>query len=229
MARPDEIQEAVSNNQQPNDNVWGQVAVENQTAEAAPEQAETKLTFNADNFDKIGPKAAEVLKAAGVSEISITRGPNGDHVDVKLDKALEIEQDPAKDGCNKLVVGKNLSADITKGKDGELSFDNIKGLKAETNLGVANVTNISLKRNEDGKTEITSTGRKGIFSRTRTREKEGEIMDKAEAIFDRLGDMFDKQGGGDAPATKKDTSNQTGYLDFSAPIYGTHASTRKNA
>lgn len=170
-----------------------------------------KVTLKADAFEKIGPKAAEFLKQNGISEISITPGKNGapDKIEATLDKPLSIDQDPAVDGCRKLKVDKHFSAEVSRKPDGTLVFDNIEGLKAETKVLLswkdANVTHIELRKNEKGDTEITSTGELGAFSRTKTRVKPAEVMDKADTLFQRLEKLMDK-----SPAQDK-----MGYLQFS--------------
>jgi hypothetical protein len=193
MGRENEVQEQPQQRQAAGDDVYAQLAVENQ-AGARETAASEKLTFNSDSFDQIGPKAKEMLEKAGVTEISITPGNNGvDKIEISLKDKLEIEQDPEKDGCNKLIVGKKLSADFKKGDNGELILENIKGLQAETNLGTANVIRMKMSRDEDGNTEIESTGKKGIFARTKTRVKEGEIMDKAESVLNRLNELKEQK------------------------------------
>lgn len=207
MDRPDEQVEQKA----PGDttNVYEELAVQNQRG------AEKPITLTEDHFDKIGPKATDILKGAGVTEISITPGQNGvDKIHAKLDQPFEIEQDPKKaDGVSKLIVGKDFTADMSKGKNGEITFDNIKGLKAETNLGIANVVKIQLSRDANGDTEITSVGRKGIFSRTKTRTVPGEVMDKAETIYDRMQEL---------KKNPPSTNNKTGMLNMT-PIFAGYA------
>ena len=190
MEREAEVQEQPQQRQVSGEDVYAQLAVENQAGARETE----KLTFNADSFDKIGPQAKDILDKAGVTEISITPGNNGvDKIEISLKDKLEIEQDPEKDGCNALIVGKKLSADFKKGENGELILENIKGLQADTNLGMANVIRIKMSRDEDGNTQIESTGKKGIFARTKTRVKDAEIMDKAEAVLNRLNELKEQK------------------------------------
>ncbi len=175
------------------------------------EGGQKKTTLKANEFEKIGPKAAEFLKQNGISEISITPGKNGapDKIEATLDKPLAIDQDPAVDGCRKLKVDKHFSADVSRKPDGTIVFDNIEGLKAETKVLLswkdASVTHIELRKNENGDTEITSTGELGAFSRTKTRVKPAEIMEKAGTLFERLEKLKE-------PSSTKD---KMGYLQFS--------------
>lgn len=170
-----------------------------------------KTTLKADEFEKIGPKAAEFLKQNGVSEISITAGKDGapDKIEATLDKGLSIEQDPEVDGCRKLKVGTHFSAEVSRKPDGTIVLDNIDGLKAETKVLLswkdANVKRIELHKNEEGETEITSTGKLGAFSRTKTRVKPAEIMEKAGTLFERLEKLKDQSS----------TKDKMGYLQFS--------------
>lgn len=170
-----------------------------------------KTTIKANEFERIGPKAAEFLRQNGISEISITPGKDGapDKIEATLDKPLSIDQDPAVDGCRKLKVGKHFSAEVSRKPDGAIVFDNIEGLKAETKVLLswkdASVTRIELRKNEDGDTEITSTGELGAFSRTKTRVKPAEIMEKAGTLFERLEKLKD--------TTPK--QDKMGYLQFS--------------
>lgn len=143
------------------------------------------------DFDKIGPKAAEVLKDAGVTKLTLTPGENGvNHIKAELKKPLEIAQDPAVDGCRKLKIGKEFSCDITQDGKGTFTLSNVKGLTAESQiLGAfrdATVSNISMKRNAKGESEVTSTGTWGIFSRDQTRTRPADVMDKAELLYGRF-------------------------------------------
>lgn len=170
-----------------------------------------KRTLKADEFEKIGPKAAEFLKQNGVTEISITPGKDGapDKIEATLDKPLSITQDPEVDGCRKLKVGTHFSAEVSKKPDGTIVLDNIDGLKAETKVLLswkdADVKRIELHKNEEGETEITSTGKLGAFSRTKTRVKPGEIMEKAGTLFERLEKLKEQSP----------TKDKMGYLQFS--------------
>ena len=67
---------------------------------------------------------------------------------------------------------------------------------------MANVIRIKMSRDGEGNTQIESVGKKGIFSRTRTKTAPGEIMDKAESVLNRLDEM------------KKNTSNKVGSIDL---------------
>lgn len=189
------------------ENFYQQLAVENQAGATEKQPGET-LTFDSKSFDKIGPKAKGILDNAGVTEIAITPNGNGtDKIEAKLKAPFEIAQDPTVDGVKKLTVGKDFSADFHKGPNGELVLENIKGLKADTEkFGTANVVKITLSRDANGDTEIESVGKKGIFSRTRTRTGPAEVMDKAEAILNRLEDM------------KKDGKNKMGALNLPSLI-----------
>lgn len=143
------------------------------------------------DFDKIGPKAAQVLKDAGVTKLTLTPGADGvNHVKAELKKGIEIDQDPAIDGCRKLKIGKEFSCDISKDANGKFVLSNIEGLTAESQiLGAfrdATVTKIAMERNAKGESEITSTGQWKVFSRDQTRTRPAEIMDKAELLFDRF-------------------------------------------
>ncbi len=155
------------------------------------------------DFDKIGPKAAQVLKDAGVTKLTLTPGADGvNHVKAELKKGMEIDQDPAVDGCRKLKIGKEFSCDISKDKNGKFVLSNIEGLTAESQiLGAfrdATVTKISMGRNAKGESEVTSTGTWKVFSRDQTRTRPAEVMDKAELLFDR----FLKLLGQDKPPAK---------------------------
>lgn len=195
MEREADVSETPRNNAERDEDFYAQLAVENQTGKT--DNSNQTLTFDENSFDKIGPKAKEILTGAGVESISIGPGKNGvDRIEVKLKEGLELERDPEKDGCNALLVGKNFSADFKKGANGELILENIKGLQADTNLGPANVVKIKLSRDENGDTQIESTGKRGIFSRTRTKTESGEVMEKAESILNRLDEMKQKQSGG---------------------------------
>lgn len=180
---------------QQHEDVYVQLAIENQSGKTA-DNADS-VTLDANSFDKIGPKAKEILTNAGVESISIAPGKDGAcKIEANLKEPLEIPRDPEKDGCNALIVGKKFSADFSQGANGELILENIKGLKADTNLGVANVVKIKMSRDAQGNTEIESVGRKGIFSRTRTKTESGEVMDKAESVLNKLDELKQKQSGG---------------------------------
>lgn len=144
------------------------------------------------DFDKIGPKAAEVLREAGVTKLTLTPGADGvNHVKAEFSKPLEIAQDPAIDGCRKLKIANEFSCDISKDdKTGGFTLSNIKGLTAESEiLGKfrdATVTNISMIKNDKGESEVTSTGKWRIFSADRTRTRPAEVMDKAELLYGRF-------------------------------------------
>lgn len=166
-------------------------------------QADTKgpIDLKEDDFGKIGPKAAEVMKGAGVSKIEIEPGDGFDTVTATLKEPLEIAQDPEKDGSRKLKVDTTFKADISVEKDGTIVLDNIEGLKAEVKaLGrwrYANVSRVEIRKGEDGQTEVTSTGGIGVFSRSQTRIKPAEIMDKAKILIDRFNDLKQGNGGKD--------------------------------
>lgn len=161
------------------------VAVLNNTAKNGP------IELGEKDFGKIGPKAEEVLKNAGVTKIKIEANENGgDTITAELKKPLEIDQDPAVDGSRKLKVDTTFKADISVQPDGSIKFENVEGLKAEVKaLGKwrdATVSEIELRKTDDGKTEVTSTGGIGIFSKTQSRIKPGEIMEKANLLIDKL-------------------------------------------
>ncbi|MBX9567246.1 MAG: hypothetical protein K2X77_00015 [Candidatus Obscuribacterales bacterium] len=186
------------------------------TEQLAFHQADTKgpIELKEEDFGKIGPKAAEVMKGAGVNKVEIEPGDGFDTVTATLKEPLEIAQDPEKDGSRKLKVDTTFKADISVKEDGTIVLDNIEGLKAEVKaLGRwrdADVSRVEIKKGEDGQTEVKSTGGIGIFSRTQTRIKPGEIMDKAKILIDRFNDL------------KKDnsTNNKQGSLDLPRLLLG---------
>lgn len=164
-----------------------------------------KLELSEKDFDKIGPKAAQVLKDAGVSKITITPGQGFDTYEAELKKPLEIPQDPSVDGNRKLKVATHFKADVSKLPDGTMKLDNIEGLTAETKVLLswkdAQVNRIQLKQTADGKSEIKSTGSWNGFSRDNTRIKDGEIFEKANFLFDRMDKL-------------KQQAEKTDYLDI---------------
>lgn len=178
---------------------------DNQIAMFMSNGAHNRIELSEKEFNRIGPKAAEVLKGAGVEKIEIQSNGGVDSVSATLKKPLEIAQDPDVDGNRKLKVDSTFKADISVKDDGTIVFDNIKGLKAETHvLGRwrdATVTRIEMKKGEDGQTEIKSTGEVGIFSRTQSRTKPGEIMEKAKILLDKFNEMKsqNKQGALELP------------------------------
>lgn len=154
-----------------------------------------KIEIGEKDFERIGPRAAKVLRDAGVEKITITKGKDGDTYEATLKKPLEIPQDPDVDGCRKLKIGTSFKADVKKGDDGSFTLSNIEGLKAESKILFkwqdANVNKIHLNQTPDGKSEITSTGSWKSFSRENSRVKEGEVFKTAELLFGRMKDMTD--------------------------------------
>lgn len=169
--------------------------VKDKTDKPLPISPDGKIEITDKDFERIGPKAAKVLRDAGVEKITITHGPNGDTYEAKLKNPLEIKQDPDEDGCRKLKIGTSFKADVQKNSDGSFTLNNIEGLKAETKILFkwqdATVNKIQLKSTDDGKSEITSTGSWKSFSRDNTRVKDGEIFKTAELLFGRMKDMTD--------------------------------------
>lgn len=149
-----------------------------------------RIEITEKDFGKIGPKAADVLKQAGVSKLTITPGQGYDTYEAEFKKPLEIPQDPAEDGTRKLKIATRFKADVSKSPDGTLRMDNIEGLSAETKVLLkwrdATVNKIELRSTPDGKSEIKSTGSWNGFSRDNTRVKPGEIFEKANMLFDRM-------------------------------------------
>lgn len=152
-----------------------------------------KIELTEDHFEKIGPKAAQVLKDAGVQKLTITPGKDSDRYEAELKKTLEIVQDPAKDGTRKLTIGKKFKADVSRNADGTLKLENIEGLTAESRIAFswreASVDKIKLEQLPDGQSRITSTGTWKSFSRDNTRTKSGEIYEKANLLFGRMQDL----------------------------------------
>jgi len=154
-----------------------------------------KIEISEKDFERIGPRAAKVLRDAGVEKITITKGKDGDTYEATLKKPLEIPQDPDVDGCRKLKIGTSFKADVKKNDDGSFTLNNIEGLKAESKILFkwqdATVNKIHLNQTPDGKSEITSTGSWKSFSRDNSRVKEGEVFKTAELLFGRMKDMTD--------------------------------------
>ena len=149
-----------------------------------------KIELSEKDFDKIGPKAAQVLKDAGVTKLTISPGQGFDTYEAELKKALEIPQDPNIDGTRKIKIATHFKADVYRLPDGTLNLDKIEGLAAETKVLFswkdAQVNRIQLKQTPDGKSEIKSTGSWNGISRENVREKDGEIFDKASFLFERM-------------------------------------------
>lgn len=172
------------------------------------------IELKEEDFGKIGPKASEVMKGAGVSKVEIEPGDGYDSITATLKEPLEIAQDPDKDGSRKLKVDTTFKADMSVTKDGTIVLENIEGLKAEVKvLGRwrdADVTRVEIKKGADGQTEVTSTGEVGIFSRSQTRTKPAEVMEKAKILMERFNDL--KQG--------KDPNNKQSSLDLPKLLLG---------
>lgn len=165
-----------------------------------------KIEITEKDFEKIGPKAAQALKDAGVTKLTITPGQGFDTYEAELKKPLEVPQDPNIDGCRKLKIGTSFKADVVKNADGTLQLDNIQGLTAETKILFkwqdASVDKIKLRQLPDGQSEITSTGSWNGFSRDNTRVKPAEIFEKANFLFDKMDKIKSgaKGGGGGSPS-----------------------------
>lgn len=156
---------------------------------------EKEVTLKTGEYDKIGPLAKKVLEDNDVEEIKITPRPGQpDLLEATLKKSIEIKQDPKADGCNKLILDKNISAELEKGPNGEYILKNIKGLTAETDFGTATVNRIELSREANGDTHIKSQSRFGILRPVRERTKPAEVLDKADQLFKKLDDL--KKGTG---------------------------------
>ena len=181
-------------------------------------QTDTKgpIELKEADFGKIGPKAAEVMKGAGVEKIKIEPGEGFDTVTANLKEKLEIPQAPGKDGSRKLKVDTTFKADISVEPDGTIVLDNIEGLKAEVRaLGRwrdANVSRVEIRKGEDGQTEVTSTGGIGVFSKTQTRTRPAEIMDKAMILIERFNDLKQENS--------KGTNNKQSSLDLPRLLLG---------
>ncbi len=164
-----------------------------------------KIEITEKDFDRIGPKAAEVLKEAGVTKITITPGQGFDTYEAEFKKPLAIDQDEQIDGCRKLKIDTKLKADVVKNPDGSYMLDNIEGLKAEKKILFkyqdADVTKIQMRKTATGESEITSTGSWRGISRDNVRTKPADVYDKAELLFGRMADLKDKATkGGQNPA-----------------------------
>jgi hypothetical protein len=149
-----------------------------------------RIEITEKDFDKIGPKARQVLLDAGVTRLTITPGQGYDTYEAYLKKPLEIAQDPNVDGTRKLRIDCHFRADVKKGADGTLMLDNIQGLTAESKILLrfreAKVEKIQLRATPDGKSEITSVGSWNGMSGTKTRVQPGEVFEKANILFERM-------------------------------------------
>ncbi|MBX9686787.1 MAG: hypothetical protein K2X27_08800 [Candidatus Obscuribacterales bacterium] len=152
-----------------------------------------KIEIGEKDFDKIGPKAAQVLRDAGVTKLSIQPGKDSDHYEVEFKKALEIPQDPATDGSRKLTLGPKFEADVKRDGADSYTIDKIKGLTAESKIlfqwREAQVDKIQLRKGADGNAEITSSGSFAGVSKEQTRSKPAEILEKAKILFERIENM----------------------------------------
>lgn len=173
--------------------------------------ADGKIEIGEKDFDKIGPKAAQVLKDAGVTKLTITPGQGFDTYEADLKKELEIAQDPNVDGARKLKIGTHFKADVSKSPDGSYSLEHIEGLKAESKILLAwreaQVDKIQLTKLPDGRSEITSTGSWNGFSRDNTRIKPPEIFEKASMLFGRMETLKGSAGIGQNDQSQRDTPN----------------------
>lgn len=149
-----------------------------------------RIEIGENDFDKIGPKAKQVLSDAGVTKLIITPGQGFDTYEAELKSPLQIAQDPSVDGTRKLTMDTHFKADVKKGSDGTLMLDNIQGLTAESKILFkfrdAQVEKIQLRPTADGKSEITSTGSWNGISGTKVRLQPGEVFEKANILFDRM-------------------------------------------
>lgn len=185
-----------------------------QTARKITPGPDGKLVITEKDFDLIGPKAAEVLKQAGVSKITVTPGKDSDTYEAEFKKPLEVPQDPDVDGCRKLKVADKFKADVVKNADGSFELRNIQGLTAESKVLFkwrdASVDKVILKKLPDGQSEITSTGSWNGFSKDQTRTKPGDIFDKASTLFERMIKIKEAS----SPAQKQGSPSTPSYLEI---------------
>ena len=181
-------------------------------ANPAAEAKDSKIELSENDFGKIGPKAAEVMKAAGVDKFTVEPGEGFDTLSAHLKKPLEIPQDPAVDnGVRKLKVAEDFKADFSTKPDGTIVLDNIQGLTAEKKIfgsfREADVTRIEISKGPNGNAIIKSTGGIGPFKKTETREKPAEILDKAKLLIDRLQNLKNSNNTKDGKTSSLDLPN----------------------
>jgi hypothetical protein len=149
-----------------------------------------KIEISEKDFERIGPKARQVLTDAGVTRLTIKPGQGFDTYEAYLKKSMEIAQDPNVDGTRKITMATHFKADVSKNSDGTLTLDNIQGLTAESKIILrfreAQVDRIQLRQTADGKSEIISTGSWNGMSSTKTRIQPAEVFEKANILFERM-------------------------------------------
>lgn len=147
------------------------------------------VLFESD-FQRLGPKAAEIMKENGVERVMIGRDADNTLLELKLKKAVEKPMDPAKDGCKKIVVEPDFNLGMRKQKNGAIVMNNIEGMKAIAEVFGKEVTltvdNVRLSKTSDGRTKIESESYLGAFQIARVRFASGEIYDKANIMHERL-------------------------------------------
>jgi hypothetical protein len=162
--------------------------------------AETTV-LTPDKFDVVGPTIAKALRDNGVKEITIKPGTTkGSYqFDAKLDKPVTVPQDINKDGCYQLDIGKNFSAEVSRGANGKFIIDHIQGMTAKIDSVIgkrkvdALVEKIEMSKAADGTTQLDTTGSRFGIQNTRTKYKNGDVYDGMKDAVEKL-DARKQQG-----------------------------------
>lgn len=142
------------------------------------------------DFEKLGPRAAEIMKEHGVTKLSLTPGKTREdvhHAKIEFKDGAEIDLDDKVDGVDKLKIGKELSFNIQMTKDGEIIFTNIKGLEAILPAGMkVPITGLRIGFNADGKAEITATSEVGGKKSEHKFAKSYEAMEDVTTYYNKF-------------------------------------------
>lgn len=142
------------------------------------------------DFSVLGPRAAAIMKDFGVKSLAVKHLPEKSAVCLSLNAKVERIQDPDIDQCKKIIADKELRFDFKKEADGTIVFDAMKGMKAVAEIFGSDqslpITKMSLRKTEDGRTEISSHCKYGIISISKVKYASAEVYDKAAIMYERV-------------------------------------------
>lgn len=156
-------------------------------------KGQKERTYTKEDLRNLGPNAGKFIEALGVESLKIEQTADGQKLSLKLKDVVKRapEED---DEFSRMFFQKDVSAVITREKDGTIVLDKIKGMTAQTDTIIGTFTgrihHMEI-REVNGQTEIKTTATVKKLGRDREHEakpkiKPLEYKQKADLLLDKL-------------------------------------------
>jgi tetratricopeptide (TPR) repeat protein len=203
-----------------------QLCVDINQADPDLESALTQLgaSFRQVDPNSLGEEAANALKDVGAENITVSKIPTGQHIEISLsDRCVKpINQK----GVSHVGFEKLIAFDLSETADGIVNIDKISGLKVKAQVWV-NIVASQLKKDADNKPIANVTGEKLGISQSVSSALPDEIYQPLLALIDRVRNVFNAvpssdiaTGNQNAGATTPDSTNTAAGVNLNAQVNG---------